>query len=339
MPGRTYSTEKYQYGFNGKRADSFLNKSYYDFGERIYDSRVGRFLSTDPYSTNFPQWSPYAFAFDSPLQNVDKDGKFPIWGIIAGLVEGAIEFSSQVASGMAQGKSFKEAVFSVDYADVAIATAGGFIKATIPGSAPFVDRATDFLQAAVDYKPISKDPNERGLKTIADGSKSTSDFLVDWGINYISTTIFKKIDNSVTEKNIKKTENILEKAKNKIANQENKILKTGKKINVVSPEKLLKQNATRLGKIFNEMPTVFQYELIYKSKQGYKHLILNASEFKEFAKGLNENVLQDNMKEFVDSWSKGIGLIICANGQIKTASNNSTLDAQSDNTILKSERK
>ncbi|GAL83811.1 RHS repeat-associated core domain-containing protein [Sporocytophaga myxococcoides] len=41
----------YRYGFNGKEMDNEMHNvagAEYDYGARIYDARIGRFLSTDP---------------------------------------------------------------------------------------------------------------------------------------------------------------------------------------------------------------------------------------------------------------------------------------------------
>ena len=46
-----------------------------DFGARMYDSRLGRFLSLDPLASKFPDTTPYSFAGDNPILNVDKEGK------------------------------------------------------------------------------------------------------------------------------------------------------------------------------------------------------------------------------------------------------------------------
>jgi RHS repeat-associated protein len=45
-----------------------------DYGMRIYDSRVGRFLSIDPLAQKYPELSPYQFASNSPISGVDQDG-------------------------------------------------------------------------------------------------------------------------------------------------------------------------------------------------------------------------------------------------------------------------
>ena len=50
MPGRTFSSSSYRYGFNGKENDNEVkgNGNQQDYGMRIYDPRLGRFLSIDP---------------------------------------------------------------------------------------------------------------------------------------------------------------------------------------------------------------------------------------------------------------------------------------------------
>ena len=45
-----------------------------DYGMRIYDPRLGRFLSVDPLTTKYPELTPYQFASNSPIANVDLDG-------------------------------------------------------------------------------------------------------------------------------------------------------------------------------------------------------------------------------------------------------------------------
>ena len=50
----------------------------YDFGARMYDARVGRFLSLDAYMSKFPNASPYSAFENSPLITVDLDGHKPV---------------------------------------------------------------------------------------------------------------------------------------------------------------------------------------------------------------------------------------------------------------------
>jgi len=78
MPGRnSTSASGYRYGFNGMEKDDEVKGSNnsLDFGARIYDPRVGRFLSVDPISKNKPSISPYSFANNSPIYFIDNKGE------------------------------------------------------------------------------------------------------------------------------------------------------------------------------------------------------------------------------------------------------------------------
>ena len=66
----------YRYGFNGmEKDDEFTNSSsHYDFGNRIYDSRVAKFLSRDRLANKYPEQSPYVFAANMPIVAIDAQG-------------------------------------------------------------------------------------------------------------------------------------------------------------------------------------------------------------------------------------------------------------------------
>jgi RHS repeat-associated protein len=76
MPGRTFSSSSYRYGFNGKEQDPEVKGSgtQYDYGFRIYDPRLGRFLSVDPLTRGYPMLTPYQFASNRPIDGIDLDG-------------------------------------------------------------------------------------------------------------------------------------------------------------------------------------------------------------------------------------------------------------------------
>ncbi|MFI5160458.1 MAG: RHS repeat-associated core domain-containing protein [Sphingobacteriales bacterium] len=77
MPGRNINTENTRYGFNGKENDNEVKGigNQQDYGMRIYDPRVGRFLSVDPLQTKYAMLTPYQFASNAPIAGVDRDGK------------------------------------------------------------------------------------------------------------------------------------------------------------------------------------------------------------------------------------------------------------------------
>ena len=54
MPERSFSYENYRWGFNGEETDNDVKGAgnSLDFGARIYDSRLGRWLSLDHLAIN-----------------------------------------------------------------------------------------------------------------------------------------------------------------------------------------------------------------------------------------------------------------------------------------------
>jgi len=79
MTGRTESAT-YRYGFNGKEKDpsgQWSNQSHYDYGFRIYNPTIGKFLSVDPLTASYPFYTPYQFAGNKPIWAIDLDGKEP----------------------------------------------------------------------------------------------------------------------------------------------------------------------------------------------------------------------------------------------------------------------
>ena len=77
MGGRQFSIGTgYRFRFNGKENDNEVsgNGNKLDFGARIYDSRLGRWLSCDPLEYEYPNVSTYAFAGNSPILYYDPDG-------------------------------------------------------------------------------------------------------------------------------------------------------------------------------------------------------------------------------------------------------------------------
>ncbi len=85
-PNRTVSSSTgYRYGFNGKELDKnneFGTANVYDYGFRIYNPSIGRFLSVDPLSSNYHWYTPYQFAGNTPMQAIDLDGLEPANGTV-----------------------------------------------------------------------------------------------------------------------------------------------------------------------------------------------------------------------------------------------------------------
>lgn len=83
LPNQTPIADEdgYRYGFNGMEKDDEVKSSpgtSYDFGARIYDPRVGRWLSRDPQEFKYPNQSPYVGMDNSPIAKNDPDGESAI---------------------------------------------------------------------------------------------------------------------------------------------------------------------------------------------------------------------------------------------------------------------
>jgi RHS repeat-associated protein len=78
QPGRKFDLGgPYRYGFNGKEEDDEVkgDGNSIDFGARIYDPRIGRWLSVDPLQAKYAAMTPYNFGLDNPILFIDPDGK------------------------------------------------------------------------------------------------------------------------------------------------------------------------------------------------------------------------------------------------------------------------
>ncbi|MFB0926069.1 MAG: RHS repeat-associated core domain-containing protein, partial [Vicingaceae bacterium] len=76
MPGRHANSPDFRYGFIGKEKDLDLNNegNTLDFGARIYDGRIGKFLSIDPWTDKYAWQTPYAYFKNSPIYTIDWNG-------------------------------------------------------------------------------------------------------------------------------------------------------------------------------------------------------------------------------------------------------------------------
>ena len=62
------------YLFNGKELDTETGLYYY--GARYYDPRVSLWLNVDPLAEKAPNWTPYRYGFNNPIQYTDPTGMF-----------------------------------------------------------------------------------------------------------------------------------------------------------------------------------------------------------------------------------------------------------------------
>jgi RHS repeat-associated protein len=68
--------EEFRFSFNGKENDNEVKGegNQQDYGFRIYDPRLGKFLSVDPLAKQFPWYTPYQFSGNKVINSIDMDG-------------------------------------------------------------------------------------------------------------------------------------------------------------------------------------------------------------------------------------------------------------------------
>jgi RHS repeat-associated protein len=61
--------------FIGKELDKMHGLNWYDFGARMYDPTLGRFMTMDPLAEKYYPYSPYSYCLNNPIKNIDPDGR------------------------------------------------------------------------------------------------------------------------------------------------------------------------------------------------------------------------------------------------------------------------
>ena len=89
LTGRSWEAGSgYRYGFGGNEQDwgDDSNSEHVNFGERILDTRIGKFISQDKFTNKFPMSSPYVFASNTPIMATDYKGDSTVYMSISGKI-------------------------------------------------------------------------------------------------------------------------------------------------------------------------------------------------------------------------------------------------------------
>lgn len=195
MPDRVWSASgKYRYGFNGKEKDSEgeWGATGYDYGFRIYNPSIGKFLSVDPLTRSYPMLTPYQFASNSPVANIDVDGLEGYWYIYAG-VGGYGKTVQKISIGSAEAvESTVTNLYNFVRRDAWKAETwkqgGLFLEEVMLSSSPYTNTNTPRLDASV--KKLEDDViNGDGYTR----SKFATGLVLDIALGYVSDKGLSKL--------------------------------------------------------------------------------------------------------------------------------------------------
>ena len=73
--GEGTATSNQAYKYNGKELDRMHGLDWYDYGARMSDAVLGRFMSIDPSAESYYNNSLYAYCGNNPITRIDPDGR------------------------------------------------------------------------------------------------------------------------------------------------------------------------------------------------------------------------------------------------------------------------
>ncbi|NVN18055.1 hypothetical protein GUA46_06865 [Muricauda sp. HICW] len=193
MPNRTLlSADGYRYAFQGQEKDPETGKEAFEL--RLWDGRIGRWLTTDPYGQYA---SPYLGMGNDPINGIDPDGgwksKFGAWlyktfnggGEIVGekgnwsvAQQGADGWDTFVTNGDFAGKANQ--YMNLNYTPLPGATIG---VDNMKGNNPFAGKRWDWFESRLSgdkfYGNGSEEyGNTKGRNGAVYGSQDYNDWLI-----------------------------------------------------------------------------------------------------------------------------------------------------------------
>jgi RHS repeat-associated protein len=173
MPGRQSSLiagDEHRYGHNGEEMDNEVSGhgNTYAYLNRMYDPRLGRFMSPDPMADLFPSKSPYVFVCNNPILLVDQEGDIPILPLLIKAAAGAagdfvMQFTIQM---IINDFNYSKAMANIDYYSIGASALQGMNPFGVPkplqiGMDIAVDIGVNYFRG--DYDNMNSDQLAKAL--------------------------------------------------------------------------------------------------------------------------------------------------------------------------------
>lgn len=190
MPNRNVEGQ-YRYAFQGQEKDDETGMEAFEL--RMWDARIGRWLSPDPYGVHH---SPYLGMANNPIGVIDRDGGIPvpiITGAIGAIINAGINIYSQAAAGELDFSSGKT------WARIGIAAGGGFVAgatgnlgAAVAANA-VVDVADQLIANGGDFSNVNYTQSAFAGAATFIGGKAGGKIATNWFVKTQARAIHTKL--------------------------------------------------------------------------------------------------------------------------------------------------
>lgn len=195
ITNRKFSNDKYRYGFNGQEIDKDITSGDFDYGSRIYDTRIGRWLSLDPLQKKYPNESNYVYVSNSPILFKDVDGKDKVVTITILNKDGSKSVLKRVDKNYFHYHTVKGGTYKGDYLDrdhkesiamdYTIDNRGESTKISYSSYAFDINYNYTYVEQAEDWLGdlFTDSPRKYGLKMTGGGDGISPEAQLEWDSN------------------------------------------------------------------------------------------------------------------------------------------------------------